>query len=104
MGKLEKASTRLQMAVERLDKVLSGTAGDSLAGQVSNLSTSLASAEGERDSLRADLDGLRAEHDKLHKALREAQENYAAMQVVNEAVAGRLDGAIGGLRKMLEKP
>ena len=102
MGKLEEASARLQAAVERLDKVLSGSS-DSMAAQVSSLSSALETTENERDSLKSDLAGLRTEHDKLHKALREAQENYAAMQVVNEAVAGRIDGAIGGLQRMLEK-
>ncbi len=34
---------------------------------------------------------------------RDAQENYAAMQVVSEAVAGRLDGAIGELKILLKE-
>lgn len=102
MVKLEDASARLQTAVERLDKVLSNGAGDNIVGRVSTLSDTLSAVEGERDSLKTDLDGLQTEQNRLHRALREAQENYAAMQVVSEAVAGRIDGTIGGLQKMLK--
>ena len=58
---------------------------------------------GMRDGLHADLESLRAEHRKSGAALRDAQENYAAMQVVSEAVAGRLDGAIGELKILLKE-
>jgi len=102
MGKLEDASARLQTAVERLDKVLSNGNGDNIVGRVSTLSDALSAVEGERDSLKTDLDGLQTEQNRLHHALREAQENYAAMQVVSEAVAGRIDGTIGGLQKILK--
>jgi len=102
MGKLEEASARLQTAVERLDKVLSNGDGDNIVGRVSTLSDALSAVEGERDSLKSDLNELQTEQNRLHRALREAQENYAAMQVVSEAVAGRIDGTIGGLQKMLK--
>ena len=46
---------------------------------------------------------MRTEQRKSGAALHDAQENYAAMQVVSEAVAGRLDGAIGDLRTLLNE-
>ncbi len=62
----------------------------------------MAAVERERDSLRADLETLKSEQARLNEALKDARENYAAMRVVNEAVAGRLDDAIGKLRAILE--
>ncbi len=72
-------------------------------GQASGLAESLRTVQKERDDLHRDLETLRAEHRKSGSALRDAQENYAAMQVVSEAVAGRLDGAIDELKHLLKQ-
>ena len=102
MATLDEARTRLEKAVEQLDGAitasLQGNGGDSPAARAA----AMEKLESERDELKRNTDALRADHDKLSTALREAQENYAAAQVVNEAVAGRLDEALGRLKTMLE--
>jgi hypothetical protein len=74
-----------------------------MASRVAGLADRLEATERERDSLEADLEAFKGDQRKLSVALREAQENYAATQVVNEAVAGRLDDAIGELKTLLGK-
>ncbi len=101
MATLEEARTRLEIAVDRLDgaitKSLIKAEGDDSAVQ----REAIAKLESERDALRSSLESLRADHEKLSAALRDAQENYAATQVVNEAVAGRLDAALGQVKQVL---
>ena len=55
----------------------------------------------ERDSLHADLDALRLERAQLARALADARQHQAATRQANEAVAERLDDAIGSLRVIL---
>ena len=102
MSKLKKASARLEKAVDRLDAALETSQQRALQERLRAMEGALAAVERERDSLRADLENLKADQRRLNEALKDAQENYAAMQVVNEAVAGRLDNAIGELRTILE--
>ena len=102
MSRLEEASARLDQAVKRLDAALNGSRQQSQKERLDSLAGSLAVVERERDTLRADLDSLKVDQTRLNGALKNAQENYAAMQVVNEAVAGRLDNAISELRTLLE--
>lgn len=102
MVKLEEAAQRLERALGKL-AVAAETQRQrhaTLAARPSH--EQLATIERERDSLKSELERLRADHRKLSAALREAQENYAATQVVNEAVAGRLDITIGQIKSMLE--
>ena len=103
MPNLNESVARLGRAVEQLTRALENGAGKSGAGRASGLAESLRTIQMERDGLHADLETLRAEHRKSGAALRDAQENYAAMQVVSEAVAGRLDGAIGELKILLNE-
>ena len=103
MPNLDESVARLGKAVEQLTRTLKNGANKGGAGQASGLAESLATVQQERDGLHADLESLRAEHRKSGAALRDAQENYAAMQVVSEAVAGRLDGAIGELKILLKE-
>ena len=101
MSELKKASDRLERAVERLDKAL---ANDRLAvrdAPTPALASTIAAVERERDSLRADLDALRLERAQLAQALADARERQAATRQANEAVAERLDDAIGSLRVIL---
>ena len=103
MPNLDESVARLGKAVEQLTRTLENGANKGGAGQASGLAESLATVQQERDGLHADLESLRAEHRKSGAALCDAQENYAAMQVVSEAVAGRLDGAIGELKILLKE-
>ena len=101
MPNLDKSVTRLGKAVEQLTRALENGSAKGGAGQTGGLAESLRTVQQERDGLNADLESLRAEHRKSGAVLRDAQENYAAMQVVSEAVAGRLDSAIGELKTLL---
>ena len=86
-----------------MTRALENGSAKGAAGRAGGLAESLRTVQKERGGLHADLESLRAEHRKSGTALREAQENYAAMQVVSEAVAGRLDGAIGELKILLSE-
>ena len=101
MYELKKASARLERAVERLDEVLANghPSADDENGPM--MESAIAAAERERDSMRADLDSLRSERARLVRALEDARERQAATRQTNEAVAERLDDAIGSLRAIL---
>lgn len=101
MSKLEEASARLDQALDRLDEVLGKAPRKKLEERIGALEASLSVTGSERDRLRTELAALKADQQKLGSALRDSQENYAATQVVNEAVAGRLDNAIGSLKALL---
>ena len=103
MPNLDESVSRLKKAVEQLTRALENGVAEGGDGQASGLAESLSTVQKERDDLHLDLEALRAEHRKSGAALRNAQENYAAMQVVSEAVAGRLDGAIDELRVILKQ-
>ncbi len=102
MTKLGTARLRLEKAIDRVDKAITrrtwGLRGEERAAPRAGR----AKAEGQQGALKGDLETLRGDHRKLSAALREAQENYAASQVVTEAVAGRLEAAIGKLKGVLE--
>lgn len=102
MGRLEAARLRLEQAIDRLDGAVSRRLGEAGKDDPPALRAALAKVEDERDTVGSDLEALRADHRKLAAALREAQENYAASQVVTEAVAGRLETAIDQLEVVLE--
>ncbi len=103
MPNLDESVVRLGRAVEQLTRALENGAKNGGDGQAIGLAESLSTVQEERDELHRDLETLRAEHRKSGSALRDAQENYAAMQVVSEAVAGRLDGAIDELKDLLKQ-
>ncbi|MBT3628920.1 MAG: hypothetical protein HOM52_13010 [Rhodospirillaceae bacterium] len=103
MPNLDEAVAHLGRAVEQLTRALENGAGNGDAEQAGGLAESLRVVQKDRDELHGELESLRAEQRKSGAALRDAQEHYAAMQVVSEAVAGRLDGAIGELRILLNE-
>ncbi len=103
MPSLDESVARLGRAVEQLTRALESGASKVGDGQASGLAESLRIVQKERDDIHRDLETLRAEHRKSASILRDAQENYAAMQVVSEAVAGRLDGAIVDLKVLLDQ-
>lgn len=102
MAKLEEAAGRLDKALNRLGAAVETQRQRCRSLGLRPAPEQLAAVEHERDNLRAELERLRVDHRKLSAALHEAQENYAAAQVVNEAVAGRLDITIGQIKSMLE--
>ena len=103
MPTLEEAVNHLGKAVERMTRSIeTGTVTEG-ARRTAVLSESLQVVQKERDELQAQLEALRLDHRKSGVALRDAQEHYAAMQVVSEAVANRLDGAINDLKSFIKE-
>ena len=101
MSELKKASDRLEQAIERLDKALANGRQSAEDAHTLALASTIASVERERDSLRIDVDALKLERAQLAQALADARERQAAARQANEAVAERLDDAIGSLRAIL---
>ena len=101
MSDLKKASDRLERAVERLDKALANGRLTARDPHAAALASTIVGVERERDTLRADVDALRLERAQLAQALADARERQAAARQANEAVAERLDDAIGSLRAIL---
>ena len=101
MSELKKASDRLEQAVDRLDRALANGQPLEQDANAPALASAIATVERERDSLRADLESLRIERARLTRALTEASERQVATRQANEAVAERLDDAIGSLRGIL---
>ena len=101
MSELKKASDRLGQAIERLDKALANGRQSAEDARTLALASSIATVERERDSLRVDVDALKLERAQLAQALAAARERQAAARQANEAVAERLDDAIGSLRVIL---
>ena len=101
MSELKKASDRLEQAVNRLDEALANGQSLSQDAHAPALASEIAAVQRERDSLRVDLENLRVERARLARALTEARERQAATRQANEAVAERLDDAIGSLRGIL---
>ena len=99
MSELKKASARLEQAVDRLDKALAN--GQSAKQDAPALASAITAVERERDTLRADFEALRVERARLARALTDSRERQAATRQANEAVAERLDDAIGSLRAIL---
>ncbi|MDD9992488.1 MAG: DUF4164 family protein [Rhodospirillales bacterium] len=101
MSDLKKASDRLEQAVDRLDKALANGQASRQDAHAPALARAITAVERERDTLLADLEALRVERTRLTRALAEATERQAATRQANEAVAERLDDAIGSLRGIL---
>ena len=101
MPELKKASDRLEQAVDRLDKALANGQSSRRNVRELALASEIAAVQRERDSLRADFEDLRVERARLARALTDATERQAATRQANEAVAERLDDAIGSLRGIL---
>jgi len=101
MSELKKASDRLEQAVDRLDAALANGNLPAQRERPPAMANAIAAAERERDSLLADLEALRLERARLARALVEARESQTAARQTNEAVAERLDDAIGSLRAIL---
>ena len=101
MSELKKASDRLEQAVARLDKALANGQLPEEDAHTPALASAISAVERERDGLRADLENLRVERARLARTLTDARERQATTRQANEAVAERLDDAIGSLRAIL---
>ena len=101
MSELKKASDRLEQAIERLDKALANGRQSADDARTLALASTIAAVERERDSLRVAVAALTLERAQLAQALADARERQAAARQANEAVAERLDDAIGSLRVIL---
>lgn len=103
MPTLEEAVNHLGKAVERMTRSIeTGTVTEGVR-RTAVLSESLQAVQKERDDLQAQLEALRLDYRKSGLALRDSQEHYAAMQVVSEAVANRLDSVINDLKTLAKE-
>ena len=102
MSPIKTATSRLEKAIDRLDKAARKSQEEAGAQDAAKLAERLTKAEAERKGLDTDLIALKSDHKKLSAALREAHENYASTRLVNDTVAGRLDDAIGEIKTLLE--
>lgn len=99
MAKLDEATNRLKTSVDRLESLLTDS-NDIMAAKVTKLSSDIQTVSEERDSVKLNLNEILLESEKLRSALKNVQEKYASTQVVNEAVASRLDIAITDLKRI----
>jgi hypothetical protein len=99
MSNLAKAMDHLGRAVDQITAASQNWGKDNRKKQVGGAADSLALVQAEYDKLQKKLDDLTLEKRKSGAALRETQERYAALQVISEAVAARLDNTINQLKE-----
>ena len=81
---------RLEAAVARLEAAAQGAGTDAAARDGAGFS-------------REEVEALRAERERLGRALAEARADRDELEKVTDRVAGRLDLAIGQLKSILER-
>ncbi len=81
------------------------TARDQLEQALSRLEEAAAKLGQERDAASqaraAELAAIKAEHESLDRALKQAEADHAALRRVTETVSTRLDATIGNLKSIL---
>lgn len=97
MNELSAALERLEVALETLESA----AEYRLSLPVAEADDEGASAESLAET-EAALEALRAERDQLAVELAQVRADAAALEQVTDDVAGRLDGAIEGIKEVLE--
>ncbi|MDH3659237.1 MAG: hypothetical protein OEU92_04270 [Alphaproteobacteria bacterium] len=97
MSALKLAEQHLNEALSRLEQVMAKrlAAADPDQAAVINRLT------GERDALLRDVEGLRAECERLGVALNKAEREQDDIKATTEQVASRLDGSIEELDRMI---
>ncbi|MGI9509813.1 MAG: hypothetical protein ACR2QJ_10760 [Geminicoccaceae bacterium] len=97
MSALNIAEQHLNEALSRLEQVMARriAAADPDQAAVINRLTS------ERDSLIRDIEGLRAECERLGVALKHAERDRDDIKETTQQVAGRLDNSIENLDRMI---
>ncbi len=93
MSAMEAANNRLERAIERLDAAIASRAERKQA---------LPLDSPKEAALRADLETLRGDNQRLMEALKKAEEQHAAMRTAGQTVAARLEDAVGRLRTLLQ--
>ncbi len=98
MNELSASLDRLQAALETLETAVER-----------RLSAAVETAGGDEDAVaeanaaaEATISRLQAERDQLAEELNLVRSEAAALEEVTEQVAGRLDGAIAGIKEVLE--
>ena len=97
MSALTIAEQHLNEALSRLEQVMARrlAAADPDQAAVINRLT------GERDALMRDVEGLRAECERLSEALKQAEQEHDDIKQTTEQVASRLDSSIDNLDRMI---
>jgi phage shock protein A len=100
MSDVDKAKERLENALVRLDKIV--VAGAIEAGP--KAAARIAVFEAETAELKAEIAALQAQNKSLSEKISQARTSYAAyaaLEEVADAVTGRLETAIGGIRSVI---
>ena len=97
MSALSIAEQHLNEALSRLEQVMARrlAAADPDQAAVINRLT------GERDALSRDVEGLRAECERLSEALKQSEREHDDIKATTEQVASQLDSSIDELDRMI---
>jgi chromosome segregation ATPase len=95
MSQLKTAQQRLTEALRRLESALTQQMMKSASGAPGDYERRLAAIAAERNMLRA-------ECDRLSAALSEVQQEHRNLREVTGHVAGRIDGSIAEIDRLLE--
>lgn len=101
MAGLEQACARLEASAERLLQAIESGSRGQLQTRVDGLEAELKTFRAENAELRATVERLAMERDRLNSLVSETQERYAAARVVGDAVASRLNQAIADMRAIV---
>lgn len=102
---IETASMRLADAFDRLEDLVVGKlVRNSFGGQVdtSEKDSIIAAWQEQAALLERDCLALKADNDLLNQLLVEVERDYNDLREITQAVAGRLDGTIHSIDKILE--
>ncbi len=99
MSALKIAEQHLNEALARLEHVMARR----LAAADPDQAAVITRLTDERDALNRDVDGLRAECERLSEALKTAEREQEAMRDATEQATARLDSSIEQLDRMIEE-
>jgi ubiquinone biosynthesis protein UbiJ len=102
MSQLQAAQQHLAQALRRLDKALAHRLTQGGSAAPADYQRALAAITAERNDLARDVDMLRNECDRLSAALSEMQRDHRNLRDVTGHVAGRIDGSIAEIDRLLE--
>ena len=97
MSALKIAEQHLNDALSRLEQVMARR----LAAADPDQAAVIDRLAGERDALVRDVEGLRAECERLGEALKQAEAEQDEMKTTTEQVASRLDSSIDEIDRMI---
>lgn len=99
MNELSASLDRLQAALETLESAVEQRLVAAVAESAGGDDEAMAEANAEAEATIA---RLQTERDQLAEELRLVRSEAAALEDVTEQVSGRLDGAIAGIKEVLE--